>query len=130
MPTKDRTSRLNSLLQEVLMEVIRRDMHHVPNIDEFISITGVSITRDLAHAKVLVAVIGDAQKKKDALEALQQASRKIGYIASKKVVMRHFPILEFELDVGLEQQLKMQELLSKISDEREKRVQENQEKTS
>ena len=128
MPAKERTVRLNSLLQEVITEVIRRDFHHSANIDEFIAITKVEITRDLAYAKVYVTVIGDDQKKRRSLEALQKASRKIAVLSSKKVVMRHFPLLDFILDEGLDKQLKMEELLLKISDERSRR-QVSQEKT-
>ena len=121
MSAKERTVRLNSLLKEVITEVIRRDLHHTPHIDEFITITGVEITRDLSYAKVLVTVIGDEKKKKQALEALRDQSRRIAYIASRKVVMRHFPVLDFVADEGLEKQLRIEELLHKISDEREQR---------
>jgi len=121
MPAKERTVRLNSLLQEVITEVIRRDLHHAADIDEFIAITKVEITRDLSYAKVYVTVIGDEKKKKRAIDALHKASRKIAVLASKKVVMRHFPLLEFILDEGLEKQLKMEQLLLKISEERSRR---------
>ena len=121
MAAKARTDRLNPLLQEVITEVIRRDMHHVPYIDEFIAITKVEITKDLSYAKVYVAVIGDDVKKQLSLDALKLASRKIARCASRKVVMRHFPFLDFCLDEGLEKQLKMEELLYKISEERTRR---------
>ncbi len=121
MAGKERIVRLNSLLKEVITEVIRRDLHHASHVDELITITHVEITRDLSYAKVYVSVIGDEKRKKKAVEGLQDVSRKIGAIASKKVVMRHFPILDFVLDDGLEKQLRMEELLSKISEERSER---------
>ncbi len=118
MSAKERTIRLNSLLKEVITEVIRRDLHHAQYIDEFITITRVEITRDLAYAKVFITVIGDDKKKKQTLGALRAQSKRIAVIASKKVVMRYFPELDFVLDDGLEKQLRVEELLHKASDER------------
>lgn len=120
--TKNRVSRLNSLLKEVISEVIHREIHHNPLINEFITVTSVEITADLSYAKVLVSILGDDAKKLKVLTELNELASQIGYIACRKVVMRHFPALQFELDTGLEKQLRIQELLSKISDERERRT--------
>ncbi len=116
-----RTVRLNSLLKEVISEVIHRDLHHVPHVNEFITITAVDITSDLSYAKVFVSVIGDQKQKKLAVQALQEKAGTIARMSSKKVVMRHFPELTFEIDSGLEKQLHMEEVFSKLSQEREKR---------
>ena len=120
-----RTDRLNSLLKEVLSEVIRRDIHHNPLINEFVTITRVAITTDLSYAKVYVSVIGDEKKKKEAVSMLQERSRLIRAIAYKKVRMRQFPELDFVIDSGLEKQLHMEELLQKISEERASRQQQD-----
>lgn len=119
---KNRVVRLNSLLQEVLSEVIHREIHHNPLINEFITITHVEITADLSYAKVFVSIIGDDAKKLKVVDELNRLAPQIGYTACRKVVMRHFPALSFEIDTGLEKQMRIQELLSKISDERESRT--------
>jgi len=120
--TIKRTVRLNSLLKEVISEVIHRDIHHIPLIDQMITVTRVEITSDLSYAKVFVSVIGDEKKKKSVLDCLKGLAGPIAKLASKKVVMRYFPSLEFELDVGLEKQLHMEEVLLKISKERQERA--------
>jgi ribosome-binding factor A len=117
-----RTERLNSLLKEVISEVIHRDIHHVEGIDMFITITRVDITEDLMHAKVYISVIGKDKDKKRALMLLKEKAGRIARMASKKVVMRLFPVLEFLFDEGLEKQLKMEDLFQKISKEREGRT--------
>ena len=116
-----RTVRLNSLLKEVISEVIHRDLHHVPHVNEFVTITSVEITSDLSYAKVFVSVIGDQKQKKLAVQALQEKAGPIARMASKKVVMHHFPALTFEIDSGLEKQLHMEDVFSKLSQERERR---------
>lgn len=118
---KNRVVRLNSLLKEVISEVLHRDIHHNPLIDESITVTNVEITADLSYAKVLVSIFGDDAKKIKVLDALTAAAPQVGYIAARKVVMRHFPVLHFQIDTGLEKQLRIQELLLKISEERELR---------
>ena len=116
-----RTVRLNSLLKEVISEVIRNDIHHMPLLNHFVSITSVDITGDLSYAKVLISVIGSEQEKKDALEQLKVLAGPIAKMCSKKVVMRFFPKLEFAIDVGLEKQLRMEDIFAKLADEREQR---------
>lgn len=117
---KQRTDRLNSLLKEVISEVIKRDLEHVP-INELITITRVGISKDLHHAKVYFSVIGDEIDKAETLALLEDATKQITHLASRKVVMRFFPHLQFILDEGLENQLRVEELLQKISKEREQR---------
>jgi len=121
MPVK-RTDRLNSLLKEVISEVIHRDMHHAKNISTLITITRVDITSDLLQAKVYISVIGKELEKKQALLALQKLAGTIARKTSKKVRMHCFPLIEFLFDEALENQIHMEELFAKISEERHKRT--------
>jgi ribosome-binding factor A len=116
-----RTVRLNSLLKEVISEVIHREIHHNPLINLSITITRVEITADLSYAKVFVSILVKDPDKLKVLSELNKIAPQITHIASRKVTMRHFPSLTFEIDTGLEKQMRIQELLSKISDERESR---------
>jgi ribosome-binding factor A len=117
-----RTERLGSLLKEVISEVIHRDIHHVEGIDMFVTITRVYITEDLMHAKVYISVIGKEKDKKRALMLLNERAGQIAHMASKKVVMRLFPEIEFFFDEDLDKQLKMEEIFAKISKERQERA--------
>ncbi len=115
-----RTKRLNSLLREVISEVVREDVNN-PKVSQFVTITEVDITKDLHHAKVYISVIGDEIEKQETLQALQSASGFISVLASKKVVMRHFPQLAFKLDESVDKHLRIESVLQKIEQEREKR---------
>lgn len=118
--TKQRTDRLNSLLKEVISEVIHQDVRN-PHMAHFVTVTRVDITKDLHHAKVYISIIGTDQQKKETMEALQSAAGFIAVNSSKKVVMRYFPELTFKLDDSVEQHMRIQELLGEISAERESR---------
>lgn len=115
-----RTERLNSLLKEVISEVVRVDVDN-PMIPTLITITEVDISKDLQHAKVHFSVIGTDQEKQDALKALQSAAGFISVLASKKVVMRHFPSLTFKLDESVERHMRIEEALKKIHEEEDER---------
>jgi ribosome-binding factor A len=124
MVSQQRLVRLNSLLKEVISETIRQDIHHEPIINQFVTITKVDITSDLSYAKVYVSIIATDPEKVATLDRLNHLSHQITMLCSKKVKIRHFPSLSFEIDTGLEKQLRIEELLSRISDEREEREQE------
>lgn len=115
-----RTDRLNSLLKEVISEVIKREVRN-PHIAELLTVTRVQISKDLRHAKVYVSIIGSEQQKSETLAALSSAAGFIAVQASQKVVMRYFPELLFKLDDSVDKHMRIEELLSKINKERESR---------
>jgi ribosome-binding factor A len=111
---------LNSLLKEVISEVIKRDVRN-PHVTDLLTVTRVQITPDLHYAKVYVSVIGNEQQKAETLEALQSASGFIAVNASQKVVMRYFPELTFKLDDSVERHMRLEKLITEIQKERETR---------
>jgi len=103
---KKRTKRLNSLLKEVLSEVILHELKD-PRVSPLVTVASVDITNDLHYAKVYISVIGTDKEKRETLEALESAAGFIGVSAAKKVVMRYFPVLTFKLDTTVEEQMKI-----------------------
>lgn len=118
--TKQRTERLNSLLKEVISDIIRRDVRN-PHVNELVTITRVDITKDLHYAKVYVSVIGTDADKAMTIQALQSAAGFIAVNASKQVVMRYFPALTFKLDDSVDRHMRVENLLKEISEERASR---------
>lgn len=112
-----RTDRLNSLLKEVISEVIKRDVRN-PHVTELVTVTRVQISKDLRHAKVFISVIGSEQDKIETIDALNSAAGFIAVNSSQKVVMRYFPELKFKLDDSVDKHMRIEELLDKISQER------------
>jgi ribosome-binding factor A len=110
-----RVFRLNSLLKEVISEVLRKDLHHVAKKTEMLTITAVEITADLSFAKVFFSLIGDLKTKEVACAELNGIAGQIAHVASRKVRMRTFPKLRFYIDEGLEKQLRICEILAKVA---------------
>ena len=115
-----RTERLNSLLKQVINEVVRREISN-PHVSELLTIAQVEITKNLKTAKVYVSVIGSDQERLQTVDALQKSSKFISSMASKKVVLRYFPCLEFILDTTVDKQMKITHLLKKIDQEKHSR---------
>ncbi len=120
MANKKRTEKLNSLLKEVISEVITKEVRD-PRLGPFVTVTSVDITKDLHHAKVYISVIGDPDSKKKALEALQSGAGFIAVNSSKKVVMRFFPTLTFKLDDSADKYAAIDTLLGQIRQEQNSR---------
>lgn len=117
---KLRTERLNSLLKEVISEVIQRDVRN-PHVNQFVTVTRVDITKDLHYAKVYISVIGTDEQKLETIAALQSAAGFIAVHSSKKVVMRYFPELTFKLDDSVDKHMRIEKILGEISAEKELR---------
>lgn len=115
-----RVERLNSLLKEVISEVIHDDVRN-PHVSALNTVTRVDITKDLHHAKVYISVIGTDAQKAETIAALNNAAGFIAVNSSKKVVMRYFPELHFKLDDSVDRHMRIEDLLGQISQEREAR---------
>lgn len=114
--TKKRVDRLNSLLKEVISEVVTKEVRN-PKVAPLVTVTGVSISPDLHYAKILISVIGTDEQKHATIEALQSAAGFIAIQASKKVVLRYFPELTFKLDTSVDEHMRIDAILQKIHDE-------------
>ena len=114
---KNRLNRVNSLLKEVIFEVIQREVRN-PHINTFISVTQVDTSADLHHAKVYVSMLGTDAEKAKILAALQTAAGFIAVNAAEKVRLRYFPSLIFKLDTAAEEHAKIQKLIAEIEKER------------
>ncbi len=125
MTENKRVKRLNSLLREVLSEVIKTAVKD-PRMAPLVTVTDVDITKDLHQAKVYISIIGSDKEKRDTLEALTSAAGFIGVNASKKVVMRYFPTLTFHLDTSVDEQVKIDALIEKIHREEDQRINEEE----
>ncbi len=117
---KNRLARVNSLLKEVIFEVIQKEVRN-PNVSTFVSVTNVETSADLHHAKVSVSLICSDEEKSKVLAALNSAAGFIAVHAAKKVQLRYFPALIFKLDTSVEEQMRIQQILSDIEKERNSR---------
>jgi ribosome-binding factor A len=112
-----RTERLNSLLKEVISDVIRDDVRH-PDVSHLLSVISVDISKDLHHAKVYISVIGEQKEKVATINALNSAAGFIATRSSKMVVMRYFPALKFFIDDSVDKLMAIDKVLRDLEEKK------------
>ena len=119
---KNRLARVNSLLKEVIFEVIQKEVSN-PHVTTFVAVTGVDTSPDLHYAKVLISLVASDEEKNKVISALNSAAGFIAVNAAKKVKLRYFPTLTFKLDTSLDEHMRIQKILGDIEKERLSREQ-------
>ncbi|RDB31453.1 30S ribosome-binding factor RbfA [Candidatus Similichlamydia laticola] len=105
-----RKARLDSLLREVIGEVIR-DRVADPRVSSFLTITEVDVSPDLRRARVGVSILGSQEEREVTLRTLQNMSKFVGTEAARLVTLRYFPSLQFFSDRRIEEAARLEELL-------------------
>jgi ribosome-binding factor A len=105
-----RPEQVAETLRQVIAEGLAREVRD-PRVG-FVTVTGVLVTSDLSHARVMVSVPGGEAEKERALEGLQSAAGFLRSRASRALSTRIVPELHFELDKGLEHAARINELLN------------------
>jgi ribosome-binding factor A len=93
----ERTQRVADLIQKTVAQMLLQDM----NDDRFrlVTITGVTVTRDLAHAKIFVSVLMEEEEQiKLTVRSLNQAAKSLRYHLAHSVELRVVPELKFVYD--------------------------------
>jgi len=87
--------------------------------DDIITITEVSVSKDLSYAKVYVSSVKDAS---NVAKTLNQKAFEIRLMLAKEVPIRKVPVLKFIPDLRPEQAGSIEKLLEKIKkDDRRKK---------
>lgn len=96
-----RTQRVADYLQRDLASIIQREIRD-PRVG-MVSITGVDVSRDLAHAKVFFTMLGvdDAEQAKEPAEVLNRAAGYLRSTLSRSSTMRSVPQLRFYFDASV-----------------------------
>lgn len=112
-----RTQRVAETVRIEIAEVIRRDLND-PRVG-LATISSVTVSPDLSHARVLVSVLGEEAERQASVEALIHARGFIRRQLSRRLKLRVTPELLFELDRGPEHSQRISDLLEELRDEHE-----------
>jgi ribosome-binding factor A len=107
-----RPEQVAETLRQVIADALTREVRD-PRVG-FVTLTGVLVTNDLSHARIMVTVPGEESDKTRALEGLQSAAGFLRSRAARSLSTRSVPELHFELDRGLEHAARISELLNDI----------------
>ena len=107
-----RPEQVGETLRQVITDALAREVRD-PRVG-FVTVTGVLVSNDLSHARVMVSVPGEDAEKDRALEGLHSAAGFLRSRAARALTTRSVPELHFELDRGLEHAARINELLNTI----------------
>jgi ribosome-binding factor A len=108
-----RPEQVAETLRQVIADALTRGEVRDPRVG-FVTLTGVLVTNDLSHARILVTVAGSEAERARALQGLQSAAGFLRSRAARALTTRTVPELHFELDPGLEHAARIDQLLQAI----------------
>lgn len=84
----------------------------------FVTVTRVKVADDYKHAKIFVSVMGSKKQKKLSLSGLRSAQGFVQRELSRRIRMRSFPVVAFELDDSIDKAFKITALMDDIAKKR------------
>jgi ribosome-binding factor A len=106
-----RTDRVAEEFREILAEEIQRLKD--PRIG-FVTVTGVSVTPDLHHARITYTVLGDQKQERATAAGLRSASARLRQALGRQVRLKTLPELEFRLDETIAAHERIEEIIERI----------------
>jgi ribosome-binding factor A len=106
-----RTRRVGEQMQRELAVLIREAVKD-PRVG-MVTVAAVEVTRDLAHAKVFVTVLGDAEAKAASMAALSSAAGFLRHELGQRMLTRTVPQLRFVYDESIERGSQLSALIDK-----------------
>ena len=104
--------RVNEALREVLSEAVGELKD--PRIG-FVTVTAVSASPDLRHARVFVSVLGSERKRALTLERLAAAHGVLQARVNEQLRIKRTPQLVFEYDPSVERGVRMSQLIDELA---------------
>jgi ribosome-binding factor A len=110
-----RSDRVGELLVELISDLLRKEIRD-PRVGA-VTITGAKVTKDLRQARIYFNLLGDSQRRNDALAGLKSATGFIRSRVGKQLNLRFVPTLEFFYDETEDQARRIDDLLKLIKPE-------------
>ncbi|MHC4381111.1 MAG: 30S ribosome-binding factor RbfA [Planctomycetota bacterium] len=111
MASERRQAQIAKRIQQKISELLLHEIRD-PRIG-FITITGVTITRDLTEAKVRWSVL-DLQERSKVEHMFRHAGGFLRREVAREINIRFAPTLKFEYDQGLAAAARIEEVLRKV----------------
>ena len=111
-----RKDRLASEIVKQTSKIVLEEMRD-PRLG-FITVTRAKVSDDYSYATIFVSVMGSNKQKKLTLAALKHAQGFVQRELSRRIQMRTFPEVRFELDDSIDKAFKITAMLDQVARER------------
>ncbi|MDE3016181.1 MAG: 30S ribosome-binding factor RbfA [Pseudomonadota bacterium] len=111
--TNPRSLRVGEEIRHALADIFMRGESNAPELfGAAITVSEVRVSPELKNATVYVMPLA-GENKEELLEVLKVAAPELRYLVSKRVTLRHTPMLHFRLDHSFDEAQRINELLRK-----------------
>lgn len=107
----NRTDRIAGEMQKEIADILRTNIKD-PRLPDMVSVTAVSVTRDLRYAKVYISVFGNDEDKNNAMAALKNAAGFIRREVGQRIQLRYTPEITFIPDNSIEHGMHINNLIN------------------
>ena len=110
-----RTEKVASMIKEEVGTLFQRKFP----LHEYglLTVTDVSVTGDLKHARIYISVFGDGERKKKTLALLEGQKGFVRSELARAMSMRSIPALTFELDDTMDRAMRLETIFKEIHKE-------------
>lgn len=112
-----RTERVAEAIRHTVATFLTADLRD-PRIG-FVTVTGVRVSRDLAHAWIAVSVMGVPEERDRSLTGLESAAGYLRAQLAHELRLRVVPELHFELDQGQAHAARIDAVLKELEEEQD-----------
>lgn len=103
---------MGDLLRREISQILSREVKEP--LAQFVTITGVRVSKDLRNACVYYTALQDDDTLKDVAAALKRSAGFVQRMLGSRIQLRSVPHLRFEYDTSLRDGARMDELLRGI----------------
>lgn len=107
-----RPDRVAQRIKVLVSEILLRDIND-PRMG-FMTVTDVTVSPDLKNAKIFVSILGEKEKKDEAMKGLESAKSFIRGLLGDKLDLRAVPQIDFHLDESIEKASRIWKLMGEI----------------
>jgi ribosome-binding factor A len=116
-----RSERTSKLIQREISGLLEREVND-PRLIKFVSVTQVTLSPDLKHAKVYVSTLGTEINKKDLLAGFNKASGFLRKELASHLRLKQIPELSFYYDDSIERGARLLELIGELSTDEDDKI--------
>lgn len=106
----ERTDRIEEEIKKIVSVIIDRELKD-PRLDGLISVTKVTVSKDLKYCKIFVSMLG-TKDKEAAMAALESGAGYVRREVGSKVRMHSTPEIKFEFDDSMEYGAHIQNIIN------------------
>jgi ribosome-binding factor A len=110
-----RSERTSKLIQREISELLEREVND-PRLSRLISVTEVTLSPDLKHAKIFVSTLGsETNNKEDMLAGFNKAAGFLRRELAAHLKLKYTPQLSFHYDDSIERGARLLKLMEELT---------------